>query len=93
MNYFYKFMLSQSNAPGQQSSSPETNYYSKLHCLLGSIKSSMVVLKPQGPRFDPGLVNYVYRTMLANNLGSWCEVKHKRKIQNNMLIGKQINKN
>ena len=26
------------------------------------------LLKLQGPRFDPGLANYVYRTMLANNL-------------------------
>ena len=25
----------------------------------------VAVLKSQGPRFDPGLANYVYRTMLA----------------------------
>ena len=40
------------------------------------------VLKLLGFRFDPCLANYVYRTMLANNLGSWCEDKHKYAKQN-----------
>ena len=31
---------------------------------LGSIVSFVVVLKLQGRRFDPGLANFVYRTML-----------------------------
>ena len=44
---------------------------------LCSVVSFVVVLKPRGTRFDPGLGNYVYRMMLANNLGSWCEDKHK----------------
>ena len=35
---------------------------------LGTVVRFVVVLKPQGLRFDPELVNYVYRTMLANNL-------------------------
>ena len=38
-------------------------------CRLGSVARFVVVLNPQGPRFDPGQANYVYRTMLANNLG------------------------
>ena len=38
---------------------------------------SMVVLKPQGPGFDPGLANYVHHTMLANNLDTY-EDQHKR---------------
>ena len=38
----------------------------------------MVVLKPQGPMFDPGLANYVNWTMLDNKLGSWWEDKLKR---------------
>ena len=49
---------------------------------LGSVVRFVVDLKPQGPRFDPGLANYVYRTMLDNNLGSLCVDKHKRAKQN-----------
>ena len=37
----------------------------------------VVVLKPQAPRFGPELANYVYRVMLANNLGSRCDDKPK----------------
>ena len=37
---------------------------------LGSVVRIVIVLKPQGPRFDPLLANYVYRTMLANNFRS-----------------------
>ena len=37
-----------------------------------------VVLKPECARFDHGPATYVYWTMLANNLGSWWEAKHKR---------------
>ena len=44
-----------------------------LRCRLDSLVRFVVVLKPQGPRFDPWLANDVYRTMLANNLVSWCE--------------------
>ena len=39
------------------------------------------VLKPHGPWFEPGLANYVYQTLLANNFGSWCEDKHKRRLR------------
>ena len=34
-------------------------------CRLVSMVSFVIVLKPQGPRFDPGLANYVFLTMLA----------------------------
>ena len=47
-------------------------------CCLGSVVRFVVVLKPQSPRLDPVLANNVYRPMLANNLGSWCEDKHTR---------------
>ena len=40
---------------------------------LGCVVRFVVVMKLQGPRFDPGLANYV---CLANNLGSSCEDKH-----------------
>ena len=49
-----------------------------------SVVRFVVVVKPQGLSFDPGLANYVYRTTLATNLGSWFEDKHrwtKRTIQ------------
>ena len=38
--------------------------------IIGSILRFGVVLKLKGPRYDPGLANYDYRTMVANNLGS-----------------------
>ena len=43
-----------------------------LSCRLGCAVRFVVVLKLQGSRFDP-----VYRTMLANYLGSLYEDKHK----------------
>ena len=39
----------------------------------------VVVLKAQGPRFDPGLANSVYRTMLAIITSAVdARIKHKR---------------
>ena len=43
-----------------------------------SLVCFVIVLKPQASRFHPGLANCVYRRMIANNLGSWCEDEHKR---------------
>ena len=37
---------------------------SYVRCHLGSVVRFVVVLKPKGPWFNPGLANYVYRTML-----------------------------
>ena len=37
-------------------------------CLLGNVVRFVVV--SQGVMFDPGLANYVYQTMLPNNLSS-----------------------
>ena len=34
----------------------------------GSVVRSVVALKPQGPRFEPGPTNCVYRTKLADSL-------------------------
>ena len=47
-------------------------------CRIGSVVRFVVVWKPRGPRFDPVLAISVYGTMLANNLGSLREDKHKR---------------
>ena len=46
------------------------DYYVSMH-RLGSVARFVVVVKPQGQRFDPGLANCVYRTIFAKNLGSW----------------------
>ena len=51
---------------------------------LASVALFMAVLKQQGP--GPEQANYVYRTMLAVNLGCGCEGKHKRTRQNNLLL-------
>ena len=41
----------------------------------------MVVFKPQSLRFDPGLaITTLSDDACYNNLGSWCEDKHKRTI-------------
>ena len=47
---------------------------------LGSVVRFVVALKPQGPRFDSGLANDVYRTMRAITLG--VDARINTKVQN-----------
>ena len=60
-----------------------SNYFYKImlnftNCgCLSSVVRFLAVLKPQSPRFDAGPANNVYWMLLTNNLGSWCEDKHK----------------
>ena len=60
---------------GNNEISSNTNITSRSR--LGSIVHFMVVLNPQGPRFDPGLANYVSWTTFPDNLCSSCEDKQK----------------
>ena len=59
-------------------------YGTTVHCehRLGSVVRFVVVVKPQSPRFDPGLANYVYRTLLAITLALDAKINTSKYIVN-----------